>query len=339
MGWERYQVLFKEQQLLSKGDYGGKRLLDIMARLPNLKTVIVSNSKSLDLEKPCLENISGDICISDRLLYFAGKESHEVPVMLTHIIPLMRAIDRTGIALEELVVGLVHWRFFHTEEGYLKVMKRVVRSLESFKLFLMTFEDPVDDDWSDDSSDGFSDSDRKEYLELIKEGAARSLLQAMPKLRILDFCLSSRRTSTRGDPEEEKVDLESVIGDLTWAYLHELCLSALSTTEEDLFNLLMRHGSTLKLIFLSDITLNNGSWASLFVRVRESSLSLETFSVMGHLRNRNTKSVDNWNCTTKFTEFQKQIGMVPPKVQVEAFVLKRNDQEPICTHDTLYNLV
>lgn len=78
--------------------------------------------------------------------------------------------------------------------------------------------------------------------------------------------------------------LEHSIGTRTWHKLRELALQQLSTTEDYLVDILLRHKETLRRLALSEIEIIGGTWESTLSRIGGKLTKLKKMKLRGHIR-------------------------------------------------------
>jgi hypothetical protein len=80
----------------------------------------------------------------------------------------------------------------------------------------------------------------------------------------------------------------SPVGDLEWPRLNFLRLSDIWTSEQEIFTIFENHSSSLSTFTLQDSALTQGSWKSLFTRMRNISRKVEV-TALGELFGRSRK--------------------------------------------------
>jgi hypothetical protein len=101
--------------------------------------------------------------------------------------------------------------------------------------------------------------------------------------------------------------IPNIVGELFWPHLKALRLDDLWASEGDIFDLFKRHQHTLERFSLGDTTIVQGSWKSLFTRIR--SLCLTTQIVVdGELygrRSRDTVTIHHHGAAARLTSFMQ----------------------------------
>jgi hypothetical protein len=93
---------------------------------------------------------------------------------------------------------------------------------------------------------------------LNSQEATRSFLLAFPNLLYLSIGFQGWGPS-----------IPDIIGELRWRKLRTLCLHDIWASEQDILGILEHHMSTLKEFSLHHAALTQGSWKSLFTRIRQ----------------------------------------------------------------------
>ena len=96
------------------------------------------------------------------------------------------------------------------------------------------------------------------------------MLSAAPNLRTLDLQTTSKF------PFPNVAKLERLFGPHTWPKLENLTISGVQSSNEDLVDLLIRHGETLRSLALAEITLLNGTVTEFVKRIQGHLPVLET---------------------------------------------------------------
>jgi hypothetical protein len=128
------------------------------------------------------------------------------------------------------------------------------------------------------------------------EDVIQKFLQAFPNLVDLSVKFQGWESS-----------IPNVIGKLFWRHLKTLRLDDLWASEEDIFGLFERHQRTLEQFKLGDTTIIQGSWRSLFTRMRSLRIQAQIV-VHGELygrRSRDTITVHHHGAAARLTSFMQ----------------------------------
>ncbi|KAL8768299.1 MAG: hypothetical protein Q9209_005438 [Squamulea sp. 1 TL-2023] len=284
-GWEAYRKLWLEQEHLRHQSYGEKDVLRILAQLPNLKHITLSN---------CL--LKGDngstyfqSTYRDTLMRVAGDGGYGEHCGIPQLLSIVRALHQAGTRIESLKAGLISWQLFKANDKDFELIKKVLHTLKTLKMWFTAGQEYEWEHPNDDQADRSTEED-DECRDFLKSGPGRHIefLQSLTHLRVVDICFHSY--------ELDCFDIESMFRDIQWPCLREIALSYLQGTDKDLLNFLRKHAATLKVIQLSNYKLTQGLWLYTFREMRES-LSLETFRPMGWLENEEHGQKDAWNIT------------------------------------------
>ncbi|KAL8849728.1 MAG: hypothetical protein Q9221_005338 [Calogaya cf. arnoldii] len=306
-GYATYEKLWAEQQVLRDEDFGLIAIEDMVAQLPNLKHITLSNF----LDATCNENNIVDKTFKDTLVEAFGDDHYYndcgVPQLLS-LLEAVRSATAANITLESLNTGLISWEIFLESEENLDLMREIFRPLKVFKMALSTsqtygWRDPGAHD-DEDVVGGDIDCQA-----LLEEGRHLTLIQSMSNLQVLELTFHSKELGNFG--------LVSAFRDTYWPNLREVHLHFYNSTDEDLLAFLNRHSKTLKVVDIVHHVLTRGLWIAVFRDLR-TSLRLEKFRCGGWLSN-DTLEGDYWDFCGD------PDGPIPLRESVEAYVLGDED--------------
>ena len=310
--WEKYQTLYKEQQMFRDSDSAAKQVATIISRLPNLKSFALSNFGNLAQDKSLNERFS-----TETFMQAVGDTSHGQPCGVTQLIGAFRALHPTGVQLQRMYFGTVDWRIFQVEDSDFELMKSIVSNLVIFETDITTNQgflslSPVD-------VYDYPSPELEQCTAYLKHGRAVDLLRSMPQLRQLSLSFDHPHAT-------KKIDLRVLIGDLQWSCLTNLYLINIGSTEQYLLGFLRKHSSTLKFVEISNYRLNSGKWSSVLRGVR-TSLRLKNFCSAGFLLNDNHKN-DSWYVTCIRMPGDPP-AMLPIGDHIRKYVVGGGDNTPI----------
>ena len=84
-----------------------------------------------------------------------------------------------------------------------------------------------------------------------------------------------------GMPDSAFPDLAGVVGELTFANLETFSISAITASNHDLVDFLLRHSATLKEVQLGEVTINGSSWPECLAAVAGKLQHLKSFELRG----------------------------------------------------------
>lgn len=310
--WEKYQTLYKEQQMFRDSDSAAKQVATIISRLPNLKSFALSSFGNLAQDKSLNERFS-----AETFMQAVGDTGHGQPCGVTQLMGAFRALHQAGIQLQRMYFGMVDWRIFRVEDSDFELMKSIVNNLVIFETDITTNQgllslSPVD-------VYDYPSPELEQCTAFLKYGRAVELLKSMPKLRQLSLSFDHSHAT-------KKIDLRVLVGDLRWSCLTNLYLINIGSTEQYLLGFLRKHSFTLEFVEISNYRLNSGKWSSLLRGVR-TSLRLKNFCSVGFLLNDNHKN-DSWYVTCVRMPGDPAT-MLPIGDHIRKYVVGGGDHTPI----------
>lgn len=244
--WRKCQTLWHEQQSLRDNEFGRAEIDAIIARLPGLRSIALSNFYDIcqeeregraqtiailkDNEEVCAE-IIGD----EEYLHESG-----VPQLLS----LVRAIECNEMGIGSLSFGLVSWRLFEDEEAT-DLLIRAAKSLKALRMRIT-----------------MDDGEEYRCVELFQGGKPQGFLRSLLKLEVLDVSFEYYYEAVR------VVDMSSLVGNTQWAILREVSLNLVRTSQHELVDFFERHVETLRVVKLMRIFLKEGNWPEGFGAMR-----------------------------------------------------------------------
>ncbi|KAL8734577.1 MAG: hypothetical protein Q9166_001477 [cf. Caloplaca sp. 2 TL-2023] len=258
--WCGYQAVWQEQQSLRDSEFGQATVRKMMANLPNLKRIALSNFFDItdeDMGKSqnspafvrTYRHVLADACGDEGFDHYSG-----VPQLMS----LLRGIDGTTIVIESLSLGMVDWHYFE-EEDVVSLATRALQRLKTLKMWMwMPRDAPI------------------EGAELARRGRALAFLRSLPCLQVIDIAFDAYANG------RERIDLGTVFADMKWPNLRKVSFDFLSTGQKDLIDFFERHAKTLRAVRLLYIELRHGYWPQVFKTMRDM-LQLDDFKITGDL--------------------------------------------------------
>ena len=117
---------------------------------------------------------------------------------------------------------------------------------------------------------------------ILASGGLHKLLSGATELRVLKLSFHPG-ISSEAYLTYLTMDLKHVFGDLGFPHLYELGLCHCRTSEDYMFDLLLRHKATLRRLCISYSQLSAGTWRSLFQRLGSKLPQLRTIRLCGVL--------------------------------------------------------
>ena len=268
--YEEYEHYVWLQNYMRQDDYASETIRKAMAKLPKLKTIELSlfhrllGSASLKLEQ----------AFAKGLTVACGDKGHR-PCGVEQLRSLLVGASDGDLEIETLRCGSVQWMLFMEHDVVFNKLKDAVRYLRTLELYLTTRCDHQDDEWLLDE-EGHEDEVYvcAQYFE--DSGRLRDFLTSAPHLEDLTVHFD---TETAMRPAAR---LSDIVGAFHWHSLRLASFSKISTTEEELIDFYARHAKTLRKIRIESVHLDEGSWTSIFMRIRNT-LSLEKATICGNL--------------------------------------------------------
>ncbi|KAL8685196.1 MAG: hypothetical protein Q9218_007910, partial [Villophora microphyllina] len=215
-GWEAYKQLYAEQDVLRKATYGTEEIIDMVARLPHLKNITISNFNEI-----YDENIYFEKTYKDTLLQVSGDYGFAEYSGEPQLFSVIRALHQARITLESFEAIIVSWHILEAKGERLEMLQSVLGSLKKLKLCFYTsqsYEWHHPDDYDDLIDEG------EECAQVLERGQHHKMLRSMPHLEVVDLSIESREFGLS--------DFVSVFGNVHWPHLRKISLNILVGTED-----------------------------------------------------------------------------------------------------------
>ena len=263
--YEEYRHYVWLQDYIRQYDYNSEVIREAMAKLPKLKRIELSLYDGLNdgcsrkLEKAFVKGLT-----------VAYGDQGYGPCGVEQLRSLLVGASDAGLEIETLRCGSVQWMFFMERDVVFNKLKHAVRCLRTLEFYITTRYDDRDHEWLPHEEVHIC----AQYLE--DSGRLRDFLTSAPQLENLtvQFDLET--------PMLPAARLSDLVGDFSWHSLRLAAFSKISTTEEELMDFYERHAKTLREIRIESVHLDHGSWADIFIRIRNT-LSLEKATICGNL--------------------------------------------------------
>lgn len=238
--WERYQLLWTKQEYLRQNNFGQAQLMTIVANLPDLKHITVTNRYFKEiLPEPnpyrLFEDVLGDP---------VGEYLHGHGAAVPQVLSVLRCINLCKLPIRTLCFGLTLWKIFDDDDS-IELARQSLGSLVVLEMRMIV--NPVDP---------------TDYLNISRRGLLPNFFRSLPFIERLDIMFDM--FSSSGQPTE----LQTVIGTMVWSWLHTISLEYFSTTQQNFVDLFKRHAKTLKIASLREMYLLDGTWPSVWVAAR-----------------------------------------------------------------------
>ncbi|KAL8727032.1 MAG: hypothetical protein Q9166_006330 [cf. Caloplaca sp. 2 TL-2023] len=306
LGWTAYNKLWFEQQQLRDKSYGEEEIIRIVDQLPNLKHISLFNFQNYDDKGSYY-----DRTYSETLLRALGDEGYDEPCGVPQLLSVSRALNLAKTAIESLKAALVSWRILEASGEDFEQLKCVFTRLKTLKIWFVISQRYG---WQHPEDDGFDMSTEQddECQYLLNQGQHIELFRSLTNVHSLYICFHSVETSS--------FDMKSIFGGLQWPRLRELSLNLLSSTSEDLLNLLTMHAATLRILKIWNYTLTVGLWLYTLRAMRES-LNLEDIEFRAFLSSDEYPSKDRWDLVA----WNEEDKAFPVRDKFRAYVLESNE--------------
>ncbi|KAI4259534.1 MAG: hypothetical protein LQ352_000721 [Teloschistes flavicans] len=304
-GWEAYKQLYAEQDLLRNASYGTEEIVAMVARLPNLKNITISNFNEAfktnhyfeKTYKPTLLRTSGD----DGFPENSGEPQ---------LFSVIRALHQARTTLETFEADMVSWHILEAAGEIFEMIGIVLGSLKELKLCFYTSQSY---EWHhpDDNDDSIEED--AECAQALGRGRHHDLLRSMPYLQVVDISIQSPLIL---------FDFVSIFGEVYWPHLRDISINLLMGTDDVLLRFLKRHAATLQCLKLFNFNLTKGLWCDVFRQMR-ALLNLKNFDTRGILTTESCPG-DVWD----MTKFRTDGGDQPISVRDEliSYMLRRGSE-------------
>ncbi|KAL8848257.1 MAG: hypothetical protein Q9221_006730, partial [Calogaya cf. arnoldii] len=133
--WIKFQQVWEQQERIRQDDFGGADIVSMMANLPALKHVAVSNY--YDVTQSSAEETYPQSRVykayEDVLGSPVGEFFHDHPIAVPQLLSVLRALDHSKLALKSLCFGLADWHLF-ADNVFIDLAKKTLSSLTSLKM-------------------------------------------------------------------------------------------------------------------------------------------------------------------------------------------------------------
>lgn len=249
-----------DQEMIGAKNHYVKNLEKAFAKLPNMRHIVMST-------EICLLNRSASLRKSLRIGLQTpfGDHGHSEACGVRQLRSLLLAAAASGLKLDCLECGLVHWYFLRQRLETLEKMRAAMQSLTMIAIHIVG---GIDDHPLEDVAD---------YLRTT--GRLRAFAAAAPNLKYLEVTFDLNNWFRMVPP----VDLSDIVGDFLWPGLESAAFAFIGTDKDAILNFFNRHASTLKEIRLEIIHQRGGDqWPRVLQSTRKI-MQLKSATITGRL--------------------------------------------------------
>ncbi|RDW58598.1 hypothetical protein BP6252_13074 [Coleophoma cylindrospora] len=253
--WENYQGFFRGQRRLLYENIFEETCIDAFGRLPNLTRIRISPTLGLKAQKLCSEMM---FCPPDfRSSYFwreISRPSHMVRTART----LLHACRSATINVTDLEISNIDWAFLIEDMGSeSKTAPIHIAALGNLKHFSLSITGEIKVDlWHS--------------MALVK----KMLKPSMRSLESLSLSFNQKADDSR------MLIFFARFCRMNWDNLRTLSLGFINLTADMFIGFCKRHSRTLRNVMLTQVSVTEGNWASVFASMK-SQLKLESIQLVG----------------------------------------------------------
>ncbi|KAK0508335.1 hypothetical protein JMJ35_009419 [Cladonia borealis] len=270
---EYQQYLQKQSQLLRADGYL-QRITQALENLPSLKNIVLDTDGHrnhvgrTELCRTQIGRTEVGLCTRKPWAVFGSglcmkratrEDNYSASPAEVHAI--LNSVHRAGLRLENFTCTLLGWSYFSDGPRDYASYSGSLIHLKSMNLVIASMED----------MDGF--------IDCLSTGRMLRFLTAAPYLESLR--IGAHYTMNRW--RNRQCDLEHLVGGFRWTLLARVTIVDVRAHENVLKGFLDRHSSTLRSVVLSNMSLSDGKWMSIF-RMMRSELKLDALAIRGEFR-------------------------------------------------------
>ncbi len=232
------RAMFQERQKICQREHDRALFAEVMARLPNLKQVMLDS----DIRPEELQDLAEDFLSEHEFL--GADVLSEQDYGVTQLRAILLGAHDAGTKLRNLKCGIVHWSFFGLPEKDMESVRLALSHLTSLQVEI--------------------------YVRDLEEAEATTCFPSL-KNQMCQF-LSGAKNVRSLDVDLDQcrgMNLKHCVGQHTWTFLSTMHLSYIYVDEDTLIGFIKRHACTLNDLTLCVITLVQGDWASTLRRIRD----------------------------------------------------------------------
>lgn len=234
-----------------------RELANAMKSFPNLKELTMS-AHVMPNKQLFKKTFGPGYCTRWR------EDTEKWPVGLAQMRSLLLSACHAGLKIERLHCEQVNWRTLTQKNEVFEDMKRSVRHLREMSITFSMGCGGEEDEW------GVIQIER-----CLLNGRLKDFVTSAPHLELLEICFESDRSII-------SIEFEHLVGDFHWPSLKAVKIDMVETAEDHLVGFFERHAGTLKRLCMSSLLLSDGSWWSVFEKMRLV-LELESVEILGCL--------------------------------------------------------
>ncbi|KAH8807901.1 hypothetical protein F5884DRAFT_790411 [Xylogone sp. PMI_703] len=297
--YNAYTKLIEEQRLFEEIGMDSIGLGAAFANLPNLQSVVLQSTNFGQMDPEQLPKDVRELRNRVLLCPYTSQIFRSSDTGRIHFRNFLRAVSVNNLKILELSIA-DDWKFVMPENlrlhpGDLVMCRKAVAHIRRLYLKLPQY------------------NHQGEYVAGFFENQLGVLMQSMPLLE--DLTIVARSSSSY-------VPWLTAWEPLRIPLLRTISVQCIDFAEDDLFRYMERHAETLRVVELSAIEMRNGSFSSLFERMR-GALNLERLTLSGI-----------------FEDTERSYFHYPPEVMraIERFVTRRSSKYPYeeisrCSHE------
>ena len=265
-----YKQYLTDQAIMRRNDYNAQIISDAMRGLPNLKSLSMSIRAGAQIRSDYIFR-----AFSPALQQPYGDRTKPDSCGANQLRSLLLGAQNSGLRIEHLCCGEVHWRFFRQDREISSKLQKAARFLQSLEMHIATtVGNQVHGDMDPDAS-------MQECATFLSSGAVRAFATAASELN--DLIIKFDDYHFLRMPAR----LVDIVGSFRWNSLRRVHFSCIGFTQQDSIAFYKRHCETLKDVGIDSVRLEEGDWASVFQEMAKT-LCLEKVAITGYLHNSST---------------------------------------------------
>ncbi|GAB1315440.1 hypothetical protein MFIFM68171_05650 [Madurella fahalii] len=251
--YNRYLRLYEDQDEILTNELDYEVLKEVIAKLPNLRDVVVSDCNELRIiKKPHIKSHwelhSGK--------FDDGKASTR------HLRAILKGVEESKTQLQSIRAALIYLDILNeTQFGLHSMASDLLENLTTFQLMLLAVEEREGGWLGEDPVD--ITNQIAQCRALVHKGALRRILDRMPNLVELDIQFFEAHCQIKGTFPSPAALRDVIPLDRVWPRLKTFSISGVETERQEIASFLVRHKQSLESFDLCYIRLTSTSWYKL----------------------------------------------------------------------------
>ncbi|KXX81322.1 hypothetical protein MMYC01_201909, partial [Madurella mycetomatis] len=253
--YNRYLRFYEDQDEILTNEFDYEVLKEVIAKLPNLKDVVVSDCNELRIiNKPHIKS-HWDLHTG---MFDDGKASTR------HLRAILKGVEESKTRLRSIRAAPIYLDIlYETQFGLHSMASGLLENLTTFQLMLhAVVEAERDGGWLGEDPVDITNQ-IAQCRTLVHKGALRRILERMPNLVTLDIQFYEGHCQIKGTFPSPAALRDVIPLDRVWPRLKTFSISGVETERQEIASFLIRHKQSLESFDLCYIRLTSTSWYKL----------------------------------------------------------------------------